>query len=89
MPGWVPRDVTIPIRYWGFGIGIGGSDRYWYLSVLVLASTDGIMLTLTSFFMFNFFLPHHVLSFHSRFSFVLLSIVFSFFVLHLSLYELF
>ena len=29
-------DVTIPIRYWDFGIGIGGIDRYWYLSVLIL-----------------------------------------------------
>ena len=37
---WVPRDVRIPIHYWGFGIGIGGIDRYWYLSVLVLVLCD-------------------------------------------------
>ena len=24
------RHVTIPIRYWGIGIGIRGTGRYWY-----------------------------------------------------------
>ena len=31
---YIGRDVAIPIRYWG--IGIGGIGRYWYWSVLVL-----------------------------------------------------
>ena len=26
---YIGRDVTISIRYWGIGIGIGGIARYW------------------------------------------------------------
>ena len=39
------RHVTIPIRYWGIGIGISGISgigRYWYWVVLVLVLVLGI-----------------------------------------------
>ena len=45
---WVPRDVTIPIRYWGFGIGIGGIDRYWYWYCVVFLFLIPFVLVFTT-----------------------------------------
>ena len=47
---WIPRDVTIPIRYWGFGIGIGGIAicQYWYWYCVVFLFLIPFVLVFTA-----------------------------------------
>ena len=61
---YIGTDVTIPIRYWGIGIGgigIGGIGRYWYWwywSVLVLGV--GISITLKKRYLEKLLIFHKV-----------------------------